>query len=179
MRGSLLLSLIAIMACASTGSAPVQQRDPERQTVRVEGVGAVTLTSTTTTNVQKMPYAIDKVWQVLPAVYDSLGIPVTTLLPAEHTIGNEGFKARQKLGKTSLSRYLSCGETQMGPSADSYEINISVVTVAKPSGSETTLETTVEATARPLNFSQVPSRCSSRATLESRVVELAQKLAAR
>lgn len=182
MRRSFLLSLVVLSACATTGAPSGSQ--PERETVRVSGAGGgtLTLTSNALASVKTLPFAVDKVWAVLPTAYDSLGIQVSTLLPNDRTIGNEGFKTRQRLGKTSLSRYLSCGDTQMGPSADTYEVTLSIVTKAKPDPeaptAATTLETTVEATARPLNFSQTPSRCSSRGELEARIAQVALKLAA-
>jgi hypothetical protein len=45
--------------------------------------------------------------------YDSLGIPLTVLDATTHTIGNEGLKARRRIGKTAsfTGDYIKCGTT--------------------------------------------------------------------
>ena len=117
-----------------------------------------------------VPYAPDKVWRALPAVYDSLGIPVSTLDPAKRVIGNEAFKVRGRLKSTPLSRYIDCGSsTQIGPNADSYDVVLTLVTNVRPAeGGATTVNNTFSAVARPANFSQDYSQCSSRSTMETR-----------
>lgn len=128
----------------------------------------------------RVPYAIDRVWRVLPTAYDSLKIPLTAVDPGKHYLGNEGMKIRQRLGAVSLSTYIDCGQAQIGPSADSYDVYLNVTTTAKViSPTETQIATTVESAARPLSFSQEYSNCSSKGTLEARISEIvANRLAA-
>ncbi len=57
---------------------------------------------------------IEKAWLVLPAVYDSLGIPRSKVDRASYTIGNLGMQVRRRLGNVRLSKYLDCGTTQQG-----------------------------------------------------------------
>jgi len=181
MRIVLGLSLALVCGCASSGagggpssSAKSAPSAPVSQTVRVDGAGSMNVASSgPSTSAKTLPYAMDRVWGALPAVYDSLGIPVTTYDGTQHVIANDGFKARFRLAKVSLSRYLDCGDTQMGPSADSYEVFLSVRTQLSPAeAGSTTAVTSLEASARPVQFSQPPSRCSSRNVLEPRVAEL-------
>ena len=110
---------------------------------------------------------------MLPSVFDSVAIPITTLDPAHKTIGNSGYKIRQRLGKVTLSRYLDCGNTQIGPNADSYDVFLSVITTVTPEGkSGATLTTAVDAQARPVSFNQAYSHCSSKGGIEMRIADL-------
>ncbi len=137
---------------------------------------SVRVVSSTSASKTRVPYSIDQVWRVLPAAYDSLKIPLTTHDPAKHFIGNEGMKIRQKLGSVSLSTYIDCGQAQIGPSADTYDVYLNVTTTAKVvSPAETEISTTVESAARPLSFSQEYSNCSSKGTIESRISEIVAK----
>ena len=116
--------------------------------------------------------AIDQVWRVLPAAFDSLAIPVTQVDPLKRIIGNPGFKLRQRLGKVSLSRFIECGTTQIGPNADSYDVYLTVLLQLQPGPAGTTsVLTTFEALSRPVSFSQEYSRCSSRGSLETRLLD--------
>jgi hypothetical protein len=172
MRSPLALVLVALTACASSGgSATPASGSPASQTVRIDGVGSLNVRgSDPSASVKTLPFAIADVWRVLPAVYDSLGIPVTRAEQAQYTIANDGMKVRARLGKASLSRYLDCGNTQMGPSADNYEVYLTIGTMLRSTGPATTVvETALDASARPIQFAQAPSKCSSRGELEPRV----------
>ena len=116
---------------------------------------------------------IDKAWLVLPAVYDSLGIPRSKVDRASYTIGNLGMQVRRRLGNVRLSKYLDCGTAQQGPSADSYDVNLSVTTQlqAEPTGA-TRVTTTVAAMAKPIMLSGEYSRCSSTGEIELQVHNL-------
>jgi hypothetical protein len=176
MRALLLLSLTAMAACASAGSTSSTPPPRAQETVRVTGgAGGATLTMSgaDASSVQTLPYSVAQVWQVLPAVLDSLGIPVRTLDPATHRAGNAGFAIRRKLKNTPLSRYLDCGTSAMGPTADDYDVNLSVFAELHPAASgASTLTTTVEAAARPPNYAQEYGRCSSKGLLEARINEM-------
>ena len=60
----------------------------------------------------------DRAFRILPVVFDSIGVPVALVEPAKKIMGNEGFKIRLPLGKTPLSRFIDCGQAQIGPNAD-------------------------------------------------------------
>jgi hypothetical protein len=116
---------------------------------------------------------IAKIWLALPAVFDSLEIPRTTFDPASYTIGNVGMQIRRQLGKVRLSKYLDCGAPQLRPSADYYDVNLSVITRLEPEASgDTRLTTTVDAMAKPVAFSGEYGRCASTGEIESKVRSL-------
>jgi hypothetical protein len=162
------------LACAGPGS-------PARtvtQTVRVVGTGGSTgmaLTSTTEAGTVTVPFGLDEVWNVMPAVYDSVGIQVARLDRAQRVIGNPSLSIRGRLRNVPLSRYLDCGRTQIDFNADTYQINLSVLTqlFSEPNGG-TTIATTVEAQARPLQFAQEWLRCTSRGGIEQQIAGVTQ-----
>lgn len=178
--GALIVSS-ALCACAASSAsteAGMASR-PATQTVGGTDVGRLTISNTTSPDVVKLSLAPDAVWRTLPAIFDSLTIPVSTLDPARKTIGNDGFKIRQRLGKAPLSRYLDCGNTQIGPNADSYDVMLSVVTTVTPNeASGATISTIVDARARPITFNQGYSQCSSKGGIELRITDLLKRLLA-
>src|SRR4051794_2283572 len=126
MRRPLILAFVmTLSSCASSptpvGSAPIPQ------SVRVTST-SVSSVSSTTANVGSLPYSMDRIWGELPAVFDVLGIPLNLLDVPNRTIGNNGFKVRRHLKDVPLSRYIDCGSMQGEPSADSYEVYLSVIT---------------------------------------------------
>ncbi len=119
--------------------------------------------------VHTLPYSVEKVWGALPAVFDSIGIPVAMLEPAQRVIGNEAFKVRSRLKGAPLSRYIDCGtSTSIGPNADSYDVVVTMLAEVHPSNAgSASVKHTFSAVARPATFSQDYSQCSSKGTLES------------
>ena len=172
MRPSALLSAVVIAACASGNSGPAESPHPQSTVTRAGGsdlrTGASDGPHTTTVS-----FPVDSVFKALPAIYASLGLPLTVMDPRQHTLGNQGMKIRQKLAKVPLSRYIDCGSTQGMASADSYEVILSVVThvrAAEPAGSD--IATTVNASAKPMQFAQDYAKCGTTGALENRIYEL-------
>jgi hypothetical protein len=115
----------------------------------------------------------DQVWKLLPGVLDALGIPVGTLEPASRTIGNSGLKIRGRLRGVPLSRYIDCGNsTQIGPNADSYDVNLVFLAEVRPAQGGSTVRVTLQAVAKPVNFAQDYSQCSTKGMLESRFFDI-------
>jgi hypothetical protein len=176
MRSIALLSLAVLSACASSNATP-SRVEPESARISGTGIGTLTVTASGSENATTLAFPIEQAWAVMPAVYDSLAIPVTTIDPATHVIANAGFKLRRQLGKIPLSRYINCGTTQIGPNADAYDVYLIVQTQVRPDpAGTTTVATTIEAMARPITFSQDYSRCSSTGALEARIASVAKAL---
>jgi hypothetical protein len=179
MRLSALLSVAFLAACASRTSGSSASPEPAGQTVRIVGgngtnvvrVGAVDASHSST-----LAFPPDKVWLLLPAVFDSLGVPATTIDPARRLIGNPTFKVRSRLKSVALSRYIDCGSGgQIGPNADSYDVVLSVSVEARPAADgATTVTTTVDAVGRPATYAQEYSQCRSTGLFEKRLLELLQ-----
>ena len=169
MRALVAFALLTVTACAS--SHPETAR-PTSESVRVVGDvagGSIRMTSSDGVTTTTIGFAPDKVWGVLAAVYDSLGVPIGTVDSKRMLIGNTGFKAHQKLGKTSLAKYIDCGKTQGFPSAESYDIYLQVTTQVQPKGDGSNLSTFVEAAGRPIAFSGEYVKCPTLGALESAI----------
>lgn len=166
---------VAVAACAnnpSGGSAPA----PASQAVGVMGPSGntgITIAGSNSSHVQTLPYSVDLVWRALPAAFDSIGVPVAQVDAGTKTIGNPGYSVRRRLKSTPLSRFIDCGTSPMGPSADDYDVRLTVLAEVHPApdGGGAAVTTTVTAAARPANYAQDYSACSSRGTLETRLID--------
>jgi hypothetical protein len=173
MRGIVAIALVGLSACASSGSSAGS--GGAEQSVHIAGMNnsrglRVTTGAAEGPRIDVVPHSIERIWGTLPAVYDSLQIPVTDRNEEEHRIGNQSLRARGRLGGVLLSRYFNCGNSQGGPNAETYQLQISVLTFAKAQApGATALATTLQATARPVTLSGEAVQCSSTGALESRI----------
>ena len=178
MRKIPVISLCLAAACSSSNSPPSPAPAPETRPIAVGGdmrMAGSAIEAVKST----VPYPGARVFEALTQVYDTLGIALTTLDFKGHLIGNQGMQIRQKLGKVALSKYIDCGKSQLVPSADTYEIWLSVVShvgMETPQALESTLTTTVAAKARPLEHAQEYFDCKSTGVLEAKIVELVGKM---
>jgi hypothetical protein len=170
------LLAVALVACASSGASTSSGSPGVAQSITVQsaqGVGSVRVSTSNDAHVTSVPFPVADVWRALLAAYDSVGLPVTSVNEKTHVVANEGFKLRQRLGKTSLSRYLDCGATQIGANADSYDVHLAITSrVVEGAPGAASIATTLEAAAKPITFAQDYTRCTSRGTLETRLVDL-------
>ncbi len=177
MRRVVTLCVIVLWGCSS--SQTVTGGPATQETIRVERPGGATevrAVTMPTAGVSTVQAPLDQVWRLLPSAYSALGIPIAQLDSASHTVGNPGIRVRRHLGNTPLSRYLDCGRAQGGPSADTYEVHLSVLTQARPdTAGGTMVATTVQAMARPVTFSGGYTRCSTTGALEQRIVSLLEE----
>jgi hypothetical protein len=113
----------------------------------------------------------DKVWALLPAAYASLSIPISVNEPANRVIGVERMRPHHYLGDVRLSKFLDCGEIEGTLNADTFDVNLSMLTQLQPnSAGGTTVVTTVDAAAKPASTAGQYSSCTSTGQLETRLV---------
>ena len=173
MRAFLPVALFVASGCASGGGSAPGPSGPMTQSIGIAGGDRLTISPGPGPTTHAINAGVDHVWRVLPAVFDSIGVPVTRVDPVQRVIGNDGFKTRLRLRNVPLSRYIDCGQTQIGQNADSYEVIITLLVQVRPGANAVTsssLVTTFETVARPLTFSQAYSRCTTKATLEPRLL---------
>ena len=186
-----LLCCGAFGACASSGSSPsVDQPAPISTPVQVVtsasgaaatggssiGISSFNITNSDAAIPTTIEAPIDQVWPVMKSVFDSLAIPVTTLNPSTHVIGNAAFRARRRLGKTPMIQLIDCGNFQGGPSAETYDISFTITTQLVPlDARSTTLATLVQAQATPPSFSSSSVKCGSYGKLENMIVDEVRK----
>jgi len=173
MRLAMLLSLALVVGCSSSGTV---QSAPAPQTVRVGGGGGGAITmgmsaSPTSSHATTLSAPMADVWRALPAAYESLNIPLSMIDSTTRLVGNSGFNARRRLGTIPLVRLIDCGTTQGGPSAETYDIRLSVTTQLTAGDGGTTISTTVDAQGKPVAFAGEYIRCSSTGVLESRIAD--------
>ena len=173
MRRIVALSLAGALACAPSASISSGR---DRYPVRVVGPAGSTsmmVRSDDNTTSGVIAVAPEDAWRALPAVFDSLGIPLTRVDPSNRIIANDGFRVRQRLRDVPLSRYFDCGSTQVGPNADSYQVLLVIVARLRPAAAGmTTLDLSIDAHARSLAFSQAYASCTPLGTLDARFREL-------
>jgi hypothetical protein len=172
MRVLRVLPLAVAAACSSTNT-PVSSA-PATQTVQISG-GAGYSTKTKASAINDVHYdtiktSIDRVWKTLPAVYAGLEIPIATFDSEKNLFGNAGMKVYRRLGQVPLTKLLDCGRTQIGPSADSYDIIMSVLTsLTRVDSARTIVATNVEATGRPMQYAGGETRCRTTGEVERQI----------
>ncbi|MEO7520189.1 MAG: hypothetical protein ABIW79_00095 [Gemmatimonas sp.] len=165
-------AVVTLGACATSPSSVVTAR-PATQTIGSEATGSIRIAPGSGPDVTTLPFPMAQVWTALPIALDSLSIPLSRVDPAQHVIGNDAFKIRQRLGKSNLSRYLDCGQAQIGPNADSYDVMLTVLVQLQSAGESTTkVSTSVQAAAKPVTYNQGYSQCSTKGELETRLLNI-------
>ena len=169
MRGTVILSLVALSACAS--SKPGSAIAGGAAEVPI-GTSTFRIRPTDGLMVHVVPFDLNTVWRALPVVFDSLGITISEVDATHHVIGSPGFKAHKRLRNVALSKLIDCGSTQGFPSADEYDVNLSVLTqVEVGKAGSTSVATKVDAAARPMAFPGAYTKCSTKGLLETSIVE--------
>lgn len=145
---------------------------PTPSTVRVMDYQAVEFLTEALQTMATLPATPAEVWAVLPEVYEQLGIPITESSPNLKTMGNPGFRTRNLDGKR-VSQYVDCGRSNSGALANIYDVTFTISTsVSDAPDGGATVSTTVDAWAKPRMTNGNPVHCSSKTTLEQRLVEL-------
>lgn len=170
-----LVSCSFFVACATANRPATSPTVSE--TVRVGGGagGAMTAEIHPTVNAigAAVPFTMDRTLPAVRSAYDSLSLPVATFDAATHTVATTTLRLRRRLGETVLSKYINCGNTQGGQSADSYEIQLSVQTVLHAADAGTTsVLSTVTAQGRPITLSGEYSGCTSTGNLERAIAAI-------
>ncbi|MBX7120001.1 MAG: hypothetical protein K1X31_13495 [Gemmatimonadaceae bacterium] len=119
----------------------------------------------------------DEAWAVLPGVYQELGIPLTLNDPRSKSIGNTGWRTRRAIGRVPAQRYLDCGSSGTIENAETYQLNLSIVTriLPNPNGGSV-VSTAISGTGKnPITSSSAEVRCASKGDLELRIRDMVQK----
>ncbi len=176
MRALIALSAVFAMSCASPNPGAVASTPgPDVRMNMPQGSQVITSGATVVRGVANLQFPMDKVWSAMAPAFDSLSIPLTVFDATTHTIGNEGLKARRRIGKTRIGESLNCGNGEGGPSADLYDINLSLVSKLQPNAvGGTTITTAVDGVAKPASFSGDYIKCATTVELEKRLVKLVE-----
>jgi hypothetical protein len=156
----------AVNGTMSTGRVTIQTGNagsPAYQDVAISnnaGVGSVSVAASP-----------DRVWSVLPAVYASLGIPLSATDPVKKVLVAQNRQI-SKIGGKNLSSFFTCGGVY-GDNADSGETFVSTRSqvLAAPNG-EAVVKTEVRAAAGGQGVTV--GECGSKGTLEKLIGETIQ-----
>lgn len=173
-----ILLVPLVLGCASAGSGPALPPPPP-QTIETGGGTRLRVEGEAIVAGGTIAAPIDSAWKAVVKVYQELGIQPSILLTDSHTIGNQLLKVRRVLGGVPLSRYLNCGAgTGVGPNADYYNVEMSVMTyLSANTAAATDVRTRVDATATPVSVASNPVVCTSTGVLEQRIVKRLQERA--
>ena len=120
-----MLSLILAVACPSALPTEVSAFAGTRKyTIPVDTMGTV------------LPVAlpVDSIWQLLPRVYEKLGLPLDEKGTAGMRFGTCWKRVRGRVAGSALSRYLDCGEIRQMPNADANDVDGSDLLSTRVSG---------------------------------------------
>jgi hypothetical protein len=169
-RLAFVLPLLAC-GCATTGQSEVQRSDP--------GAGIYETTTSTTIRVggdlapssRVIPASADRVWGVLPAVFQEIGVPVEVHVPDARQIGNQRVRQARVAGEP-IATFLRCASEGSGPSSVErlrHQLSVLVSLIPQADG-RTHLSTQVTGSAtRVEGSSQGPVQCVSTGLLEERI----------
>lgn len=179
----LLVAAVTAAGCASgssSGAVPTPNVTVTPVTQRIVTPGSTLNINTVDVNSgysQVIIGPMDAAWTALNVAYSELKIPITTLVDAQHLVGNESFKTRRRLGNIPMQRILDCGNAQGIPNAETYDIvmTISSYLAPNPKGG-LNLITRIDATGRSPNFARENAvACHSSGTLEKDIAERVRK----
>jgi len=174
-----LLTISAIGACStgnnpSAGGAPVVTSVVKPNELYTPGM-RYDLTTVEDKNVMLIPILapIDSVWKVLPGVFVELGVDPGTVDQSQHYIANTSFAVRRTLGNTRVSKYVECGGTVSGKTADQSSVTLSLtVQVVADSGGISQLRMQFDGFATMDGAVANRIHCASTGQLEARVARM-------
>lgn len=175
-------ALVLLTACAPPQPGLGPQNTPERVRVREDGTNTlydITVTSNRGVATETLPVPVERVWPLLAEVYREMELPVTAADPERRLLASESGAVRgRRVAGSSLIRFLECGRSPAGgPLVATAPISLTVRTLARPLGEEsTTIQTVVNARAQDPVHNNAPASCTSTGRLEA---EIARRLRAR
>lgn len=175
MKASLLVGLLLVGACASSGTQAGDGGNPgggdvdaNVRHVELNGgqgfPGSIDITSDAQSGASATWHAMnatpERTWAYLPIAYSKLGLSITRYDSAAHIIEGERLRSRADFGGKSLSGMLNCGDVAGIPNVTRFEINIMVRSGVKGSGKASSVASVVTATAKPDGVSSDQMPCT-------------------
>lgn len=169
MAGSFIL--LSLAACATSGTGARQESD---ERIIVSGDATGTVADVRITREDYVPSAVldaprETVWELLPAVYEELGLPEPGADRSIWTVAVVDHRTSRRIGSMRMSTLISCGSDLTGQNADTHRIRMTVRTWLEAEGEGTIARTRVEATASSTEGRASVISCTSRGELENRI----------
>ena len=174
---TLCIGLLAV-GCASTGGSGTPEARTQTQNVsfrtNLQGQGfQLRMTEDIVVRIDTVDVAADRLWPEVPAAYDALGIPITTVNAEARVIGALQARVRGRIGDAPVSRFVRCGSTMTGEVADQYEVHLTSITQVEPAAADSgrsILSSHVTAVAQG-TASGNTVQCATRGRLEGNIRE--------
>lgn len=180
MRIALLgLAACALAACSSAGNPSPASGSASLPTQAIGTSDGITITTSTDVRVisSDIDAPVDRVWAVLPGVYEQLGLQGASSDPARRTVSTSTSFTRRFMGEQA-TRYVDCGTGSFGtPIAQQYTIRMTITTTVNPAtdGSGSRLDNRVEARAFSTDGANaVAAQCRTQGRLEQMISTLVQ-----
>ncbi|HVH14024.1 MAG TPA: hypothetical protein VM759_13270 [Longimicrobium sp.] len=157
-------------AATPPGAAPPTTQPVPSQTVGTSEGGYVTTTSEVRVLAQEVAAPVDRVYAVLPAVYEEMGLEPGA--DASRRTVSAAMRFTRRLMGEPATRFLDCGSGQFGVAiASQYTIRMSVSTTVNPgTDGNSRLESAVEAHAYSDGANSVAAACRTEGRLEQMIV---------
>lgn len=177
MRAAFITCVAVLLpACASTSTKSSMDPASAVTTQTVQGTMAniaVNIPNTVSSTRLDVALPMDVAWTKLQAAYATLGVKVTTLDQASHTIGNPGLRARRRIGDVQLVKAINCGGESSAPNAETYDMTLTFQSRLEPAPGGVVVETLIRGTGQnPLTNNTNTVQCYSMGELEKRIVAL-------
>ncbi len=178
MRPWSVLPLVALAAACASSSPSLSTNAATRPTVVTSDGTFDSQLRTAAADVDRASVTVaappERVWPLLPGVYQKLGIPVGANDPATRMLGNRQVTVTSgKLGGQPMSTYLNCGSAEYGGfAANAYRVNMSIASLVRPAATgQSEVQTLIEASATNVRSSQSRAArpCTSTGALERRI----------
>lgn len=171
MRAPVLLFVVLLTACASTGARTAPDRvlleSPEGM-IRRSGNPVAQIT---------VAVPVDTAFSLITAAYQKLGIEVKTFDPVTRRVGNSNFILRREFAGKPMSSFLNCGNDLTGPFADRARIFLSLVSTVEAKSGGAVINTVLEATAQDIATSSDRKYCGTTGLFESELRDAVETIA--
>jgi hypothetical protein len=172
------MKIPALLALALVSAAPLAAQR-SRAVVVVPGQITTIVTDTMGT-IYDVPFAPARTYKAVLDAFSSLKIPAEVTDSSKGRVESNVFHRRGDLGGKQISTYLSCGDGQTGPYADSYRVYmVAIVTVEPKAENRSTIRTVFLGGAVAVaEGARQPMACESTGRLEIRMHKLVLQKAA-
>jgi hypothetical protein len=170
-RPGIAMAALGLAACAS---APNQAANPPERVLATTETGIVRAHEEIASD-STITASPDSTFAAVQAAYQDLGIEIKMMDVATRQIGNRRFTKMYDIGGVRLSKYVGCGSSETGPTADSYRITMSILSRVTPTPDGSRIDTQLTATAQDPGTSKGALSCTSLGGLEQRIHGLAAK----
>src|SRR6059058_2629808 len=160
-----------VIACAGTST---QAGSPNERVLATTETGIVRAHEELASD-STITASPDSTFAALQQAYQDLGIEIKLMDRGTREVGNQRFTKMYEIGGVRLSKYVGCGSSETGPTANSYRITMSIISRVTPTADGSRIDTQLTASAQDPGTSKGALSCTSLGGLEQRIHGLTAK----